>query len=441
MAIAPTGAIYKALKFDGVSSRTYGVYITGEAVYNAPERDVEMITIPGRNGAFALDNGRFENIEVSYPAGIFADTEADFRQAISDFRNFLCSRKGYVRLQDEYNPEEYRMAVYKSGLNVDPAAFQRAGEFTITFDCKPQRWLVSGETEVAVDSGDTITNPTLFESSPLLEVTGYGTIEFNGYDIRLDDASVGEVEVIPQGTTTATNSAYIDMVNTSLVNNGDTISLSLSVNATMRPKKIGSSGSGATDVNQITSVSDSLSGTVTNYNLKRSTYGTTIKYLVLLTTYPTLEFEFGTSSTVVNKTTVAGELTPRSGSAVTFAHQYLETTVSYDATNNKIHIQIVCGADSGEDEYFTNPASASGFDSTTLNYNATADSTKTYLGNPTYIDCDLGECYLINGEEVVSLNRHIDLGSDLPTLASDSNEFTYDDTVTDLKVIPRWWRV
>ncbi len=134
MAVAPTGAIYKALKFDNVSSRTYGVYITGEAVYNAPERDVEMITIPGRNGTFALDNGRFENIEVSYPAGIYADTEADFRQAISDFRNFLCSRKGYVRLQDEYNPDEYRMAVYKSGLDVTPAML-RAGEFNIVFDC------------------------------------------------------------------------------------------------------------------------------------------------------------------------------------------------------------------------------------------------------------------------------------------------------------------
>ena len=149
MAVAPTGAIYKSLIFDGEDSRSYGVYITGEAVYNAPERDVEMVTIPGRNGTYALDNGRFENIEVSYPAGIFADTEADYREAISDFRNFLCSRKGYVRLQDEYNPNEYRMAVYKSGLEVEPAML-RAGEFKITFDCKPQRFLTSGETAITI---------------------------------------------------------------------------------------------------------------------------------------------------------------------------------------------------------------------------------------------------------------------------------------------------
>lgn len=149
MAIVPTGAIYKSLVFDGESSRDYGIYITGQAVYNAPERDVEMINIPGRNGSFALDKGRFQNIEVTYPAGIFADNEADFAQGISDFRNFLCSRNGYVRLTDDYNPDEYRMAVYKSGLDVSPAQL-KAGEFQLVFDCKPQRYLTSGEEPITI---------------------------------------------------------------------------------------------------------------------------------------------------------------------------------------------------------------------------------------------------------------------------------------------------
>ena len=101
MAVNQTGAAFKSLTFDNKTSREFGVYITGEAVYNAPEREVEMLSIPGRNGAFALDKGRFENIPVKYPAGVFTDNEADFAQAISDFRNFLCSKKGYCRLTDE----------------------------------------------------------------------------------------------------------------------------------------------------------------------------------------------------------------------------------------------------------------------------------------------------------------------------------------------------
>lgn len=158
MAVKPTpnNSLYKGLVFDGVDSRDYGIYITGEAVFNSPERDVEMIEIPGRNGAYALDKGRFSNIEVSYPAGIFGDTEADFRQGISAFRNALASRKGYKRLEDDYNPDEYRMAVYKSGLEVTPTAL-KAGEFAITFDCKPQRFLKSGETAVTI--GGDVTNP------------------------------------------------------------------------------------------------------------------------------------------------------------------------------------------------------------------------------------------------------------------------------------------
>lgn len=174
-----TGAIFKRLYFDGQSSGTYGVYITGEAVFSAPQRDVEMIKIPGRNGEFALDNGRFQNIEVTYPAGIFADSETDFAAAISDFRNFLASRVGYCRLEDEYNPNEYRMAVYKSGLDVD-AKVLKAGEFSITFDCKPQRWLKDGETAVAIGewgetetaSGDIVTveNPNGILAVKSLEI-------------------------------------------------------------------------------------------------------------------------------------------------------------------------------------------------------------------------------------------------------------------------------
>ena len=94
MGINPTQSNFKSFTFNGVNSRTYGVYITGQGVFNAPERNVEMVEIPGRNGAYALDKGNFNNIEVTYPASIATDNETDFAQAVSDLRNFLCSQSG-----------------------------------------------------------------------------------------------------------------------------------------------------------------------------------------------------------------------------------------------------------------------------------------------------------------------------------------------------------
>ena len=137
--------IFKNLTFDGISLKEYGVYISGEAVFDSPTREVEMITIPGRNGSFALDKGRFNNITVTYPAGIYATSETEFAEKVSTLRNLLASRKGYCRLTDEYNPDEFRLGVYKAGLELDPTHYNEAGRFELSFDCKPQRFLFSGE--------------------------------------------------------------------------------------------------------------------------------------------------------------------------------------------------------------------------------------------------------------------------------------------------------
>ena len=169
-------AVFNSFTFDGQSSLDSGIYITGEAVFNAPERVVEMISVPGRNGALAIDQGRFENIEVTYPAGCFASNMADYADKVSQFRNILASRYTYKRLTDTYHPDEFRLGLYRSGLEVDSVRYNTAGEFDITFDCKPQRWLVNGETSQTFTGSGTITNPTLFPSRPLLAVTGSGIL-------------------------------------------------------------------------------------------------------------------------------------------------------------------------------------------------------------------------------------------------------------------------
>lgn len=415
MAIAPTGAIYKALKFDGVSSRTYGVYITGEAVYNAPERDVEMITIPGRNGSFALDNGRFQNIEVSYPAGIFAETEADFRAAISDFRNFLCSRNGYVRLADEYNPDEYRMAVYKSGLEVDPAML-KAGEFTITFDCKPQRWLTSGETKQTIaSSGDTLTNPTLFEASPLLEVYGYGAVSFNNYDIEILSDELGEIKVA-DSIIFNTSPKTITMNVSNLVL-GDAIYVKDDGGVVYSVRTTdGSKFNPETFVVSTTNVLSSYARWDRNYIDFQFT--------------PDLSagFVYGASSTITCSAVYKYYNSNKSENttetmSVSYAYDGASTlTITVTRTGTLMH----------------NTARSNGSTTMPALY---GDSSKIIVPAPVYIDCDLGEAYGYESGELVSYNNIVAIPADLPKLASGANPITYDNTITNLKIEPHWWKV
>lgn len=161
--------------FDGMDSRDFGVYISGAGTFNAPARRYESFTVPGRNGALTIDEGAFEEATVEYNAFI----ASNFKTNMSDFRNALLSRAGYVRMTDSYHPDEFYRARFMDGIEVEMLPTLVAGEMTLTFTRDPRRFLTSGETQATVASGGSITNPTLFDSNPLIRVTGYGTLTIN----------------------------------------------------------------------------------------------------------------------------------------------------------------------------------------------------------------------------------------------------------------------
>lgn len=412
MAVIRTGDIFKSFVFDGEDSRDYGVYITGEAVYNAPERSVEMISIPGRNGAYALDNGRFENIEVSYPAGVFGETEADFRDAISNIRNMLCSRKGYVRLTDDYNPNEYRLAVYKSGLEVAPAHLL-AGEFDITFDCKPQRFLTSGESAVSIVSGGTVTNPTRFPASPLLQVNGYGDITINGKRLSVNEAYVGNVTI--EDAAAWSDSGYANQLYLGALNTGDTFTvngLTLTVRYT--------DAYGFDRLGTFLSASTFDSGGLTLYD-----YGWNLRPRTAEVSLKTGALTFTKGTNASGTLTASVKLTDAvSGTTAT------ETiTLAYSYSNGLLTLTTTLPAAA---TYWSITASETGFKSitgfSTINANSQA-----------YIDLEIGEAWKVVNGTAVDVNDIITLPPELPTLAPGSNTITYANTITSLRLTPRWW--
>ena len=172
---------------DGVDSRDFGVYLSGQGTFGAPSKAYTYHDVPGRNGALIGTEKRFNNIEVTYPAFIYAN----FKQNISDLRNFLLSRDGYVRLTDTYNSGEFRLASYVGAFEPEVTKKNDAGSFNIVFNCMPQRWLVSGETPIT-GSPRTIQNNTQFPSKPLIRVYGYGFLNVNGLEVYISNYLTAE---------------------------------------------------------------------------------------------------------------------------------------------------------------------------------------------------------------------------------------------------------
>lgn len=417
-----------SLIFGGVDSSEYGIYLSGEGVYNAPERAVEVVDVPGRNGSVIIDQGHWNNIEVVYRAGVFGVDQAGFSEKLSAFRNAILSQTGYQRLSDSYHPEEFRMGAYVSGLEVSPASYNRHGEFELIFNCKPQRWLVDGDLPIPLDSGDVLENPTQYESSPLLEITGYGNVNFNNRQIALDQGYLGQVELLP-----AYNSGIVSSqrsfsrtynLNADLFNTGDPITVSRHIADAVYHLR-------ASSVTPpiLTSVTTSQSGDVTStLDYLQATLGD--GNINAKVTFPGVLFTAGTPGTKSCTATFAAT-GPNAHLTIT-----ISVWVTYSITNGVHSITRAMSSN------VTSYSHTTDFHFIISNAGrVSVDSTISRLGNPTYVDCDLGECYKIVDDDYFPLNQYIDLGSDLPTLAPGLNKITFDNTITDLKIAPRWWKL
>lgn len=417
MAITTTNARYEGFIFDGENSRTYGVYVTDVEVFGAPVRNVEMISIPGRNGSFALDKGSYENIQVTYKCAMGCESQADFNTGISAFRNMLASRTGYKRLEDEINTSEYRMACFRGGISV-PTLNKETATFDVVFDCKPQRYLKSGENEVSVASGGTISNPTLYDASPLLQVWGYGGININGEDINLANVYVGKTLI---GNGTNSPSYKPDY---SVANAGDTVTVETAkytINVAF------SSG--------LTPSTDPYPSTLDTITWSHGT-GTALwnvfgRYIEINATPDTCLYQ--TASTIYS-VTIRGTFKARDANLVMKTGVYdFTVTGAVDATGTFTCSHTMTKV-SG-DTVFT------GSSRTTRWGSVYVDSTKSALGTPTYIDLDIGESYYFIGNEIISANASLTTPAKLPVLVSGANTITYDNTITQFQVVPRWWQL
>lgn len=420
MAVKEANGIYKSFTFNGVSAADYGVYVTDVNVFNSAERAVEYITIPGRNGSFALDHGRFENIIVEYECALGQDTDVDFATAISDFRNALAAAKGYQRLEDDMNPDEYRMAVFAKGLEA-PTLNQQTATFKVEFNCKPQRYLKSGETAVTVAPNATITNPTLFDASPLLEVYGYGDITLgNGGTVSIaNDVLVGDVVISNGGRYSFTTEPYTEsfVYRDGYLEAGDIITLapsSLHLNISTQAT--------------ITDVSASKTG---GYDVGLTAVKVNGTNASVVISWPEETFTVGQTG---NRSADVRVLiaTQNAGGAIAID---VTALIRYYASNREITRTIQTPSVTAHGELIRAIRTTAELGS------ITAYSTAVAYTEPLYFDLDIGEAYAIEDGVPVSINNAVSFGTVLPVLEPGANTITRSETITDLKIIPRWWKV
>ena len=191
------------LTIDGKPSLDFGLIISGAGTMNSPQKRYEEVDIPGRNGKLLRNTDNFfNNVELSYESFVYENDDFISKYMYKDhldrrtlqekmraLREYLGSRNGYVRIEDTYNPEEYRLGYFQGPLEAEIDQGLKTAQFTLTFMCKPQRFLKDGEIPHTFTASGTLRNNTEFVAKPLIRAYGTGTFTIDGVSIKINSAN------------------------------------------------------------------------------------------------------------------------------------------------------------------------------------------------------------------------------------------------------------
>ena len=187
--------------YGGESSDDYGMVVAEAPAYERPKRKQTIYNVPGRNGSIIFQEDAWEDVNRSYKVWLAEDGNDTLVEKVDAFEGWINSQNGYVRLEDNFEPDVFRLAYYSGGDGFSNNLTQY-GEATLNFTCRPERFLKSGETVITfTESGSSITNPTKFISKPLIRIQASGK-----FNIAID--SIGSVR--NEITATVDDYLYID---------------------------------------------------------------------------------------------------------------------------------------------------------------------------------------------------------------------------------------
>ena len=179
--------------FNGISSQDLHIQVQTEPSYDFPEKDYEVTHVPGRNGDIVIDQGSWQNVSRKYNLAMDAG-KISYTEVASKLVQWLHSASGYARLEDSYEPDFYRMAMYKDSGSISNI-FNKAGQIEVEFTCKPQRYFKSGEAADIFVASSEYRNPTDFPAKPLIKIhgSGSGVVGIGTYTVTINDIIDGMI--------------------------------------------------------------------------------------------------------------------------------------------------------------------------------------------------------------------------------------------------------
>lgn len=170
-------------EYKGRKSTEFGLRIQNALSITTPERDIELMEVPGKDGDLAFDKKRLKGVPKPFlctldvPDGMTVDLVA---KQISEW---LRTDVGWSKLVfSGYEGYEYEALCYET-FDIEETLKTR-GRTVINFRLKPYKFKIGSNSLIVLTNGQTLTNPEKRNAKPLIKITATGnvTLKNNGVE-------------------------------------------------------------------------------------------------------------------------------------------------------------------------------------------------------------------------------------------------------------------
>ena len=162
----------------------YGILVEKRPPIPKPQRAIDYIEVPGRNGSLKVDDETYKDIIIPNQCS-FGDDNVAYKADL--VKAWLDSGEGPLILCNQ--PDKYYVAHVSDPVDISQE-FKIFGKFLVNFRCQPFKYAVDNDVITLTESG-IVTNSGSISSEPIIVVTGTGdiTLTINEVDIQLTSVS------------------------------------------------------------------------------------------------------------------------------------------------------------------------------------------------------------------------------------------------------------
>lgn len=179
------------IEFNGKLSSDCFLVVFKYPKKEVPQKDIEKVHVPGRNGDLLMDLGSYQNVRVTYTMALVS-REFGYDNILHKLLEWL-SVPGYAVLKDDVDKDCFRLARFAGDASEVMKQAWYGGEAELQFDAMPQRFLTVGQKEYTMQNGGILRNPTGYAAKPKITIHGSGSavLHIGSYEVSISNIGSG----------------------------------------------------------------------------------------------------------------------------------------------------------------------------------------------------------------------------------------------------------